>query len=228
MVRVTCWRPGVVVMNKLVRTAAVLLLACGVSLHATAADSTALDGYLAGMNTWSATFTQATLDAKGKPGSGGHGKLVIVRPGKLRWESTPDGASEAAQLVVVDGRNVWTLDRDLDQATVKPVANALSQSPLMLLAGRAELRAAFTVQADGKRDGLDWVRVLPKDAASDFREAQFGFKGTELARFVVVDKLGQRSTLSFRDVKRNAAVDPAATEFKLPAGVDLIGKPVAP
>jgi outer membrane lipoprotein-sorting protein len=111
---------------------------------------------------------------------------------------------------------------------VKPVTEAMAQSPLMLLVGRAELRGAFNVQASGKRDGFDWVRVLPKDAASDFREALFGFKGKELARFVVVDKLGQRSTLSFRDVKRNAPVDAAATEFKVPAGVDLIGKQVAP
>jgi outer membrane lipoprotein-sorting protein len=98
----------------------------------------------------------------------------------------------------------------------------------MLLAGRAELRGAFNVQANGKRDGFDWVRVQPKDAASDFREALFGFKGTELSRFVVVDKLGQRTTLSFKDVKRNAPVNASAVEFKLPPGVDLIGKPVAP
>ncbi len=215
-------------MNKLARIAFALLLGCGLSLRGTAAETTALDGYLTGMTTWSAGFTQTIVDAKGKSSSGGQGTLAIVRPGKLRWESTPDGASDAAQLVVVDGRNVWTLDRDLDQATVKPVTDAMSQSPLMLLVGRAELRGAFSVQDNGRRDGLDWVRVLPKDAASDFREALFGFKGKELARFVVVDKLGQRSTLSFRDVKRNAPVAASAMEFKLPPGVDLIGKPVAP
>jgi outer membrane lipoprotein carrier protein len=214
-------------MNKLARIVLALLLGGGVALRAAAAD-TALDGYLAGMTTWSANFTQAIQDAKGKTSSGGHGKLVIVRPGKLRWESTPDGASDAAQLLIADGRNLWFLDRDLDQATVKPLAGSAPQSPAMLLAGGAELRGAFNVQSSGKRDGLDWVRVLPKDAASDFREALFGFKGKELARFVVVDKLGQRSTLSFKDVKRNAPVEASATEFKLPAGVDLIGKPVAP
>jgi outer membrane lipoprotein carrier protein len=215
-------------MSKLARIAVALLLGCGMSFSAAAADATALDGYLAGMTTWSANFTQTIADAKGKSSSGGYGKLVIVRPGKLRWESTPDGASDAAQLLIADGRNLWFLDRDLDQATVKPLKDASPQSPAMLLAGSAELRGAFNVQANGRRDGFDWVRVLPKDAASDFREALFGFKGKELARFVVVDKLGQRTTLSFKDVKRNTPVEAAATEFKLPPGVDLIGKPVAP
>ncbi len=68
----------------------------------------------------------------------------------------------------------------------------------------------------------------PKDAQSEFREALFGFKGKELARLIVIDKLGQRSMLVFSNVKRNAPVDPQLTQFVVPKGVDLIGKPVAP
>jgi outer membrane lipoprotein carrier protein len=98
----------------------------------------------------------------------------------------------------------------------------------MLLAGGADLKAAFNVQANGKRDSLEWARVLPKDAQSDFREALFGFKGRELARLIIIDKLGQRSTLVFSNVKRNAPVDPQLIQFTLPKGVDLIGTPVAP
>jgi outer membrane lipoprotein carrier protein len=192
------------------------------------ADTTALDGYLDGLSTWSATFTQSAVDAGGEAMGKGSGRMVIVRPGKLRWESSPEGSGEAAQLLIADGRNLWFLDRDLDQATVKPLAEEMPQSPLMLLAGGNDLRSAFDVRATGRRDGLDWVRVQPKDAASDFREAQFGFKGRELARLVIVDKLGQRSTLAFANVKRNAPVDPGVMEFVLPEGVDLIGKPVVP
>jgi outer membrane lipoprotein carrier protein len=98
----------------------------------------------------------------------------------------------------------------------------------MLLAGSTGLRAAFSVQANGRRDGMDWVRAQPKDSASDFREALFGFKGGELARLVVLDKLGQSSTLNFTNVKRNAPVAAGATEFVRSQCMDLIGKPVAP
>jgi len=192
------------------------------------AADTALDGYLEGLSTWSASFTQSAVDARGKSVAGSTGKLLIVRPGKFRWESTPDGASETAQLMIADGRNLWFQDSDLNQVTVNPQAEAFSQSPAMLLAGGAELRGEFNVRDDGRRQGLDWVRVEPKDAASEFREVRFGFKGKELARLVIVDKLGQSSTLSFKDVKRNVKVDPALTEFVLPPGADLIGKPVAP
>lgn len=193
-----------------------------------AGSTTALDAYLEGLSTWSATFTQTTVDARDKPAQSGRGRVLVVRPGKFRWESSPAGASEAAQLLVADGRNLWFLDRDLEQATVKPQAEALSQSPAMLLAGGAELRAAFTVEPAARSDGLEWVRVQPKDAGSDFRECRFGFKGRELARLIVVDKLGQRATLVFGNVKRNAPVDPALVKFELPPGTDLIGKPVVP
>lgn len=206
----------------------IVLLACVAGSSLRAADTTALDGYLQGLTTWSADFTQSVQDARGKSAGAGRGKLVIVRPGRFRWESAPDGAADAVQLLVADGRNLWFLDRDLEQATVKPLKDALPQSPAMLLAGGADLRAAFSTQSNGKRDGFDWVRVLPKDAQSDFREALFGFKGKDLLRLVIIDKLGQRSTLVFSAVKRNTPVDPALVQFSLPKGVDLIGTPVSP
>lgn len=201
----------------------------GRSSPASAASAgTGLDAYLEGLKTWSAAFTQTVVDARGKQVSTGRGRLLIVRPGKFRWESAPDGAGESAQLLVADGRNLWFLDRDLEQVTVKPQGEALPQSPAMLLAGGAELRSAFQVQGDGRREGLEWVVARPLDPASDFREARFGFLRNELQRLVVVDKLGQRSTLLFTDVKRNTAVDAALVTFTPPAGADVIGKPLAP
>lgn len=214
-------------MNKL-RRLLLLVAASVLSTPLLAAEATALDDYLTGLQTWSATFTQSLVDTQGKTVGRERGKLLIVRPGKFRWESAPDSAGEGERLMIADGHNVWSLDRDLDQATVKPLTEALSQSPVMMLAGSADLRTAFVVQATGRRDGLNWVRTQPKDTTSDFREASFGFRGKELARLVIVDKLGQRSTLEFSGVKRNAPVDASLTQFVLPEGVDLIGKPVVP
>ena len=205
---------------------AVLVALCAPALPAAAA--TALDAYLEGLKSWSAAFSQTVVDTRGKQVNTGRGRLLIVRPGKFRWESAPEGAGEAAQLLVADGRNLWFYDRDLDQVTVKPQAEALPQSPAMLLAGGSELRSAFKVSAAARRDGLDWVVAQPIDPASDFREARFGFVRAELQRLVVVDKLGQQSTLAFSDVKRNAVVDAALVTFAPPAGADLIGKPLTP
>jgi outer membrane lipoprotein carrier protein len=202
---------------------ALLALAAGPLLAA--GSGTPLDAYLDGLTTWSADFTQ-TLKEGNKQSSAGRGRLIIVRPGRFRWESAPAGAADAVQLMVADGRDLWFQDSDLDQVIRKPQKDELSQSPAMLLAGDADLGKYFSIQSNGRREGFDWARVVPKDKQSDFREALFGFKGKELARLVIIDKLGQSSTLVFSNVKRNAPVDPKLVQFTVPPGFDLIGEPV--
>jgi outer membrane lipoprotein carrier protein len=98
----------------------------------------------------------------------------------------------------------------------------------MLLAGDASVQDAHILRSTGQRDGFDWVQVKPRDIQSDFKEAQFGFRAALLQRLVIVDKLGQRTTLVFSNVTRNKPVDPSLVTFILPKGVDLIGKPVSP
>lgn len=197
---------------------------------ASAAENTALDAYLQGLSTWSADFSQKVEDSAGAEieADAATGQLTIVRPGRFRWEATPEGYDAPSQLMIADGRNLWFLDYDLEQATVRAQQEAGQQSPLMLLTSGADLRGAFRVSADGRRNGLEWVKVTPLGAQSDFREALFGFRGRELARLVIATRLGQRSTLDFRNVRRNAAVDPDSMRFELPEGTDLIGTPVQP
>jgi outer membrane lipoprotein carrier protein len=206
---------------------ATALCACA-ALAAGPKAGTALDQYLDHLTTWSADFRQSVVDSRGRKIGDGQGRMVVVRPGKFRWESAPAGEAAAVQLLVADGRNLWFLDRDLEQATVKPLDSALSQSPTMLLAGDASVKEAYLLKSTGQRDGFDWVQVKPRDIQSDFKEAQFGFRAAQLQRLVIVDKLGQRTTLVFSNVTRNKPVDPSLVTFILPKGVDLIGKPVSP
>jgi outer membrane lipoprotein carrier protein len=225
MVRAKCWFREALVSSRLKVALALFLATAGAVLAA--GSGTPLDDYLAGLKTWSADFTQSVAqDSRGKESDAGRGRLTIVKPDRFRWEFTPPGAAAGAQLMVADGRDLWSLDRDLEQATRRPLKDALQQAPVMLLAGDANLQASYNIQPNGSRDGLEWARVIPKDKQSDVREALFGFKGKELARLVIIDKLGQRSTLVFTNVKRNATVDPKLVEFTLPPGVDLIGEPV--
>ncbi len=159
---------------------------------------------------------------------------MVVRPGKLRWEIHPQtaqgtagagGTDSGGQLVVADGRNVWYLDRDLQQVTVKPVDAALSATPAMLLSGTVDVRKNFSISPAGKRDGLDWVLVEPRGTDADFRRALFGFDGNELKKMILDDKLGQTGTITFQKIERNAPVSPDEVSFTPPPGVDVIGTP---
>lgn len=196
---------------------------------AEAPRSTALDRFLDGLTTWQADFAQTVVDGRSRRIGEGRGRLLISRPGKFRWELAPKDGPQAGQLLVADGRNLWFFDRDLDQVTVKPMTEALSQSPAMLLSGTGDVRNAFDVKAEdaskeGSRDA-DWVSVTPRGAEGDFKVARLAFRGTDLLRMELQDRLGQRTTIEFTRAVRNGPLAADELRFVPPPGVDVIGTP---
>jgi chaperone LolA len=220
------------------RPAALALLVTSIALAQ--GGPTPLDTYLDNLKTLRASFQEVLVDSHGKETDRSTGSIVVVRPGKLRWEVSAAGGTDTGdQLLVVDGKNVWSYDRDLQQASVKPVDAALSATPAMLLSGTVDVRKNFTVSPAGKRDGLEWVLVEPRGAQADFRRALFGFdagapsgksgksdkSGAELKKLILDDKLGQTATIVFQKVERNGPVSPDEVSFTPPPGVDVIGTP---
>jgi outer membrane lipoprotein carrier protein len=214
------------------------VLAMVAAVPAAFAGTTPLDSYLDDMKTLRATFLQTLADAHGREIDRSTGTLIVSRPGKFSWEIHPQssGAAQAGaasqgsgaqsgQLMVADGRNLWFLDRDLQQVTVKPADAALSATPAMLLSGTVDVRKNFTITPAPKRDGLDWVLVEPHGSEADFRHALMGFDGKDLKRMILEDKLGQTATVMFDHVERNGKVAPEEVSFTPPAGVDVIGTP---
>jgi outer membrane lipoprotein carrier protein len=206
------------------RRAAGLLAAL---LLATAAQAqTTLDSYLEHLKTLRAEFSQVVTDSKGRQVQDARGKLIIVRPGRFRWELTPSaGTSSSPQLMVADGKNLWFYDRDLEQVSVKPATSALTATPAGLLSGEGSIRELFTVSPAGRKDGFDWVLVTPKESDADFREARLAFAKSELKRMVLKDKLGQTVRLDFLTSERNPPVAEAEVTFTPPANADVIGTP---
>ena len=193
---------------------------------------TPLDSYLEHLKTLRAGFSQVVTDSKGREVQNAKGSLVIVRPGRFRWELTPTtGTSSSPQLMVADGKNLWFYDRDLEQVSVKPASSALTATPAGLLSGEGNIRELFTVSPAGRKDGLDWVLVKPKESDADFREARLAFlpgqrKEGELKRMVLKDKLGQTVRLDFETSERNPPVAESEVTFTAPANADVIGTPV--
>ena len=191
---------------------------------------TPLDSYLEHLKTLRTEFSQAVTDSKGRLVQDARGKLVIVRPGRFRWELTPSIGASSPQLMVADGKNLWFYDRDLEQVSVKPSSTAITATPAGLLSGEGNIRELFTVSPAGRKDGLDWVLVTPKEDDADFREARLAFapgprKESELKRMVLKDKLGQTVNLDFSASERNPPVAEAEVTFTPPPEADVIGTP---
>jgi len=101
----------------------------------------------------------------------------IERPGRFRW----DYQTPYRQLIVADGKQLWTYDEDLEQATVKDLDAALSSTPAMLLSGYRPLSDVMVWEPDTDKDNdqYSWFRLHPKEKDSAVEKVRIGFDVTD-------------------------------------------------
>lgn len=148
------------------------------------------------------------------------GTLVMQRPGRFRW----DYQQPYEQQIVADGKQLWIYDVDLEQMVVKPLDEALGDTPALLLSGSGNLEERFVVEELSDADGLAWVKLTPRQPDTGFIELRLGFDTRHLRRMELTDGFEQVTRLVFSDVVYNADIDPAAFHFEPPPGVDVIGQ----
>lgn len=193
-------------------------------------DGLALLGqFLRQVRSGRAQFVQ-TVTTPGKSGQPARsrqssGTLEFLRPGRFRFVYR----KPYEQTLVADGQQLWLHDVDLNQVTVRPQAQALAKTPLALVTTAtdlAQLEKDFTLQADGQREGLAWVRATPKAADAPLKSIAIGLRsgerGPELATLDLQDNLGARTVLQFSQFDVQAALRPEAFAFVPPQGVDVI------
>jgi outer membrane lipoprotein carrier protein len=167
-----------------------------------------------------ADFEQNVVDRAGKPVQQAKGTFVFQRPGKFRWVYE----KPADQVIVGDGERVWIHDRDLNQVTVRKLSRALGSTPAALLAGSAEVEAAFELSEAGMRDGLEWLEAKPREREAGFERVRMGFGSSGVEAMELVDHFGQTTRLRFTNMTRNPKIDPAEFRFTPPKGADVLGE----
>jgi outer membrane lipoprotein carrier protein len=197
------------------------LLPTSLALAAPSADTERVERYFADLRTLEAEFRQQVQDPQRGLLQEASGQVWIARPGRFRWNYTEPYEQE----LVSDGRNVWTYDQDLEQVTVKPAAEVLTDTPAMLLSGGEPITAVFSIEAVAGEGQMDWYRLRPLVADGSVEEIHLGFDEDDLRAMQVTDQFGNRTLLQFQQVRRNSDIDPARFRFIPPAGADLIGTP---
>ena len=173
--------------------------------------------------TLEARFEQALIDAEGEVVERSTGTLEIERPGKFRWSY----AEPYEQWLVADGRNIWSYDLDLMQVTVKPQADALANTPALLLGGAEDALSQFRFDGSSVEEGTTWVRMIPVDTSSGFERMELGFEAGSLTRMVFSDNLEQTTFVALYDVRTNEPIDAERFVFDVPEDADLVGTPAA-
>jgi outer membrane lipoprotein carrier protein len=177
--------------------------------------------FVEGVETMQGRFEQALIDASGEVVERSTGTLEIERPGKFRWTYF----EPYEQQLVADGLNIWSYDVDLEQVTVKPQAEALANTPALLLGGDQEALAQFRFDSATLENGTTWVRMIPVDTSSGFERMELGFLNGQLSRMAFFDNLEQTTLVALYDVVTNVPFEAGHFAFEIPGDADLVGVP---
>ncbi|GAB4088432.1 LolA family protein [Hydrogenophaga soli] len=209
-------------MHKLV--ASVFIASC--AFNASAGGLKDLENFLSGTRAGSAAFTQ-TVTAPSRAGQAAPrtktsgGRFEFQRPDRFRFEySRP-----FEQTIVADGKTLWLFDRDLNQVTQKPQAQALGSAPAALVTSSAslsKLAEVFELSDEPEAQGLSWAKAVPRQADGTLRSVRVGFADGQLAVLEMEDSFGQRSVLKFEGFKANPAFEAGHFNFKPPPGADVL------
>ena len=213
-------------MSSLIRLAPSLLALFGSALMAAEpvdedTGRELVDSFVKDITTFSAGFEQVLLDPDGEVLERTTGMLEISRPGKFRWSYV----EPYEQWLIADGLNIWSYDIDLAQVTVKPQADALANTPALLLGGADDALDQFEYEGSYKETVTTWVQLAPKNTESGFMRVELGFIDDVLTRMVFFDNLDQTTLVEFNTLAVNTPIDPARFEFLVPDDVDVVGTP---
>ncbi|WGS84453.1 outer membrane lipoprotein chaperone LolA [Methylomonas sp. UP202] len=195
----------------------VFCLICATQLHAEETPIARLKTFLAGSSALAADFRQVTLDKSGKPAQTSSGKFYLSRPGKFRWNYQKPFVQE----IVSNGGKVWFYDADLEQVTVKQLDDSLGSTPALLLTGQIDIEEKFTLQEQGEDEGMNWVKLSPKNEESGFKYILIGLERDQLGGMELSDNFGQLTRIYFSNIQINPKLEEALFNFKAPKGADV-------
>lgn len=170
------------------------------------------------LETYEAGFEQQILDSSGERLQQAQGEMWLSRPGLLRWEVE----APYSQTVVSDGDDVYLFDPDLEQVTVQSLDRRVTYTPALLLSGSAgQLTDNFDVSSE-RQNGDDVFTLIPDSPDTLFETLSMTFDDDTLTELWMTDSTGQRTAISFSDIRQNAPIDDARFDFAIPDGVDVI------
>ena len=190
-----------------------LLLAAGLVAPALGDPRSELQQRLDALGRLAADFTQAQYGTRGELLEKAHGRVRLARP-KFRWELV----EPYRQIIVADGETLKVYDPDLEQVSVRPIEEALTDAPLAVLTGsEATLNAEYEVaRLEPERFSL---RPLADDAL--IAEIILAFDSSRLSRIAIRGPLGQRTDVQLNRFEDVSVVQPSDFELNLPEGVEV-------
>ena len=140
--------------------------------------------------------------------------LVRLLPPNFRWEVT----EPYAQVLVTVGEELKLYDPDLEQVTVRPLAEVLEDTPLALLTRETVMLGE---DYDIGRLDRDRFSVRPRSEDALFEEIVLAFGAAGLIGITIHDYLGQTTVIRFHGFQDAPVIQSADFELTVPPGTDV-------
>jgi len=192
---------------KIALLAPLAALVMSLPAHAEKIGLEALSGYLNGLTTMQAPFTQVNAD-----GTISTGTLSIQRPGRVRFEYDPPDRS----LVMAGGGQVAIFDAKSNQP---PEQYPLSRTPLgLILTDDVDLRRERMVVGHVEQDTTTRLALQDPDHPEyGTIELVFTADPVDLRQWVITDDLGSQTTVILGEKQQGVALPPSLFSIAMEA-----------
>jgi outer membrane lipoprotein carrier protein len=177
-----------------------------------------LEGFLQGLNTLTAEFSQEVIDTTTDQVSHSQGIFYLSRPDRFRWVYN----GEYPRYIIADGKTIWLVEEDIQQVSQRGQQGALEGTPASLFTGNMDLDRDFEIKDLGERMGLGWLKLIPRKKDSQFEQILLAFEGSVLTRMEMADRFGQVTRFDFFRLKRNPSLEEVLFTFVPPPGYDIL------
>jgi len=181
-------------------------------------DARLLEARLQTLSSYSAAFTQEIIGARGQTLERSTGHVSLLRPA-FRWQVD----EPYPQIIVADSALVQIYDPDLEQLTIRPMDEALKDTPISLLSRDAvALSGSFTITRISEDSG-DLFIVVPRGDETLYAEIRLQFDAAGLAGLGILDHLGQYTQIRFQPDPDSTVIQSSDFQLEVPPGTDVIG-----
>ena len=174
---------------------------------------------LKNMDNLSASFRQTLRDEDKNIVQQSRGTLALQRPGKFVWKYV----EPFEQQIVADGTELWIYDVELEQVTVKPMDESISNAPIMILMKQSDIGDQFEIREVGQRKYLYWIELRPRVGDLEYTDIYIGLEDGQVKAMELQDRFGQSTQIVFENLRVGVVHDPATFRFVPPPGVDVYG-----
>jgi outer membrane lipoprotein carrier protein len=167
-----------------------------------------------------ARFTQRTASALAPSGDVTTGRVVLAKPGRMRWSyETPEPS-----LVLSDGTTLWIYDPAAREAQKLAVGeNFMSGAAFQFLLGSGRIADTFAVRADGCAAPRARLTLVPKSEATyQHLELEIDTVSGEAFSTAVLDLFGNRTDVAFSELRYDRGPDPSVFRFVPTPGVRVL------